>query len=128
VVSVIDGFPDVEIGKRDAENPAGNHLMLETASGARLLLCHLRRGSIAVHQGQNVEAGQVLAEVGNSGNTTEPHLHIQAMARADDGTWVGIPIEIRGDILHRGQLLRYPSPPDGAGERTRPRQPAHLSG
>ncbi|HHY35094.1 MAG TPA: M23 family metallopeptidase [Firmicutes bacterium] len=106
VISAVDGLPDMDIGKSDRDNPAGNHVILETVDGVRLLLAHLRQGSIVVHEGRRVDAGQVLAQVGNSGNSSEPHLHIQAMMRTENGTWIGIPLKIQGRILHRGQLLR----------------------
>ena len=106
IVNVVDGLPDMPIGQRDVENPAGNHIVLETDDGTRLLLAHLRRGSIAVRPGTRVEPGEALAEVGNSGNTSEPHLHIQAMKPAEGDVWAGVPIEIGGRIFHRGQLLR----------------------
>lgn len=106
VISAVDGLPDMDIGRSDRDNPAGNHVILETVDGIRLLLAHLRQGSIVVHEGQRVDAGQVLAQVGNSGNSSEPHLHIQAMMRTENGTWIGIPLKIQGRILHRGQLLR----------------------
>lgn len=106
VVAAVDGLPDVEIGQRDPQNPAGNHVVIETDAGARIVLAHLRRGSVAVREGSRVDAGQVVGEVGNSGNTAEPHLHIHAMKQSDAGAWVGIPLEVRRAILHKGQLLR----------------------
>lgn len=107
VVSVVDGLADQQPGVRDSANPAGNHIVLEMPGGLRLLLCHLRCGSITVEEGQRVEKGYVLGEVGNSGNTSEPHLHIQAVKRNSDGEWVSVPINIQGKITHRGQLLRH---------------------
>lgn len=41
---------------------------------------HLREGSVAVTTGDRVRAGQVIGQVGNSGNTAEPHVHIQAQS------------------------------------------------
>jgi len=106
VVTAVDGLPDMEIEKRDQENPAGNHVEIETGDGVRIFLCHLRYGSVAVREGSMVNAGEVVGEVGNSGNTTQPHLHIQAMRQFDKGAWEGIPLEVRGAALHRGQILR----------------------
>ena len=105
VVGVVDGLPDVGIGKVDAANPAGNNVTLGNADGVRLLLYHLRSGSIAVREGQRVEVGDVMAEVGNSGISSEPHLHLQAMKLGVDGVWRGIPLRIEGRILHRGQVI-----------------------
>lgn len=105
VIEAVDGLPDMEIGQRDKENPAGNHVIVETIGYVRLYLCHLKRGSIKVREGDWVNAGQVLAEVGNSGNTSEPHLHVQATAFNGD-VWVGIPLRIQGAVLHKGQMIR----------------------
>lgn len=44
----------------------------------KILLGHLRQGSVVVSVGQSVVSGTPLGEVGNSGNTTQPHLHIHA--------------------------------------------------
>ncbi len=55
----------------------GNHLVLRLADGSHVLYAHLKRGSQSVRVGDRVRAGQPLAECGNSGNSTEPHLHVQ---------------------------------------------------
>ncbi|MCP3939106.1 MAG: M23 family metallopeptidase [Actinomycetia bacterium] len=56
----------------------GNHLIINTED-RYLLLAHLQRGSCEVAAGDWVTEGQLVARCGNSGNSTEPHLHIQAM-------------------------------------------------
>ncbi len=48
------------------------------AAGFCVILAHLRRGSIAVAAGDSVEIGDPLARMGNSGNSSEPHLHVHA--------------------------------------------------
>lgn len=78
VTSIVDGLADQPIGSRDNEHQAGNHLVIEVSEGRYLLLAHLREGSIKVDVGDPVTAGQTIAQVGNSGNTIEPHVHIQA--------------------------------------------------
>lgn len=57
----------------------GNHLVIRAHDGTCVVLAHLRRRSLLVAPGDRVEAGQLVAECGNSGNSSEPHLHIQAM-------------------------------------------------
>jgi murein DD-endopeptidase MepM/ murein hydrolase activator NlpD len=59
------------------------------------LLAHLAQGSVRVGLGQTVIAGQRLARVGNTGNTTEPHLHIHA---------------VRGRVTSPGQLAATGDP------------------
>jgi hypothetical protein len=57
----------------------GNHVVLDLGDGVHAVLAHLRRGSLRVAKGQRVRAGEQVAERGNSGNSTEPHLHFQLM-------------------------------------------------
>jgi murein DD-endopeptidase MepM/ murein hydrolase activator NlpD len=70
----------VEGSLRELTGPGrvlGNHLVLDLGDGAYAVLAHLRRGSLRVTKGQRVAAGEQVAECGNSGNSTEPHLHFQ---------------------------------------------------
>lgn len=62
----------------DPDNLLGNHIILY-CQGHSILLAHLREGSLKVEAGDMVSRGQPLAEVGNTGNTSEPHLHIHAV-------------------------------------------------
>lgn len=54
----------------------GNAVRVDHAEGWQTLYCHMKRGSIAVRQGDRVEAGDRLGEVGLSGLTNAPHLHL----------------------------------------------------
>ncbi|MFI7274017.1 M23 family metallopeptidase [Streptomyces sp. NPDC049879] len=74
----------------------GNHVLLDLGDGTYALYAHLRRGSLAVRPGERVRAGQLLARCGNSGNSTEPHLHFQLMDSADLRLARGIPFRWRG--------------------------------
>lgn len=74
----------------------GNHVVVRHDDGTCGVYAHLRRGSVAVREGEQVRAGQVLAEVGNTGNTSEPHLHVQVMDRAWPTTAAGVPMRWRG--------------------------------
>jgi murein DD-endopeptidase MepM/ murein hydrolase activator NlpD len=57
------------------DNIAGNHVMLDLGHGRWALYAHLQRGSLRVKAGDKVRAGQVLALLGNTGNSDAPHLH-----------------------------------------------------
>ncbi|MTE20062.1 peptidoglycan DD-metalloendopeptidase family protein [Streptomyces sp. TRM43335] len=74
----------------------GNHLVLDLGNGTYALYAHLGRGSAEVREGERVRTGQVIARVGNSGNSTEPHLHFQLMDAADPYTARGVPFTWRG--------------------------------
>ena len=47
------------------------------------MFAHLRQGSAPVAEGDRVVAGEVIGRLGNSGNTTEPHLHLQVQDSPD---------------------------------------------
>ena len=82
--------------RRGAGALAGNHVVLELADrGGYVVLAHLRAGSIRVAAGEPVAAGRELAACGNSGNSTQPHLHVQVMDSADPLTARGVPMSFR---------------------------------
>ena len=82
VISAVDGLPDNMPPKVDREHTAGNHIVIE-CKNVQVLLAHLKKGSVKIETGESVKEGQRIGEVGNSGNSDEPHLHIQAN-RLDD--------------------------------------------
>ncbi|QJU53393.1 M23 family metallopeptidase [Herbiconiux sp. KACC 21604] len=85
----------------------GNHLVLRLADGTHVVLAHLRRHSIRVPVGAEVHAGDELAECGNSGNSTEPHLHVQRQDEADPQSAVGLPFTFEpGGIPANGDHLQ----------------------
>ncbi|MBI4779797.1 MAG: M23 family metallopeptidase [Oscillatoriophycideae cyanobacterium NC_groundwater_1537_Pr4_S-0.65um_50_18] len=102
-----NNLPDLIPPQSDPPNPAGNHILIQ-CQGADVLMAHLQRGSLVVQDGETVEAGQAIAKVGNSGNTTEPHLHIHAR-RANTGQspleGEGLPITFDGRFLVRNSLF-----------------------
>jgi murein DD-endopeptidase MepM/ murein hydrolase activator NlpD len=84
----------VEAGAREllgARRILGNHVVIEHDPATFSVYAHLRRGSALVRPGDRVVAGEPLAAVGNSGNTSEPHLHFQLMDRARPTAAAGIP-------------------------------------
>lgn len=84
-----DGMPDISI--RAANAPAldgrdcGNGIAITHEDGWETQYCHMKQGSIVVHEGQRVTAGAVLGQVGLSGNTEFPHLHLTVR---NNGDWV----------------------------------------
>jgi murein DD-endopeptidase MepM/ murein hydrolase activator NlpD len=75
---------------------AGNHVILELEGGGGfVVLAHFRAGSIEVREGESVVAGQQLASCGNSGNSTQPHVHVQVMDTADAFSARGLPMAFR---------------------------------
>jgi murein DD-endopeptidase MepM/ murein hydrolase activator NlpD len=114
VVTVHDGEPDHEArrsqltrvsyaltqaarARQGAGAIAGNHVILQLRDQrAYAVLAHLRAGSLRVAPGDEVDAGQQLGDCGNSGNSLQPHLHIQVMDSADPFTARGLPMAFAG--------------------------------
>lgn len=107
VITAVNGLPDLLVPQVDHVHLAGNHVILR-CQGADILLGHFRNGSLLVKAGQTLVVGQPIAQVGNSGNTSEPHLHISAMQPGTpDAPFSGapIPITVDGRYLVRNDRL-----------------------
>lgn len=78
VKAAVDGLPDLSPPAGDTANPAGNHVVL-TCGDLEIELAHLRMGSVVVEAGKQIRARDPIGQVGNSGNSTEPHLHVHAI-------------------------------------------------
>lgn len=81
VEAIRDGIPDnqplaASSVKVDLDTIGGNHVVLELPGGQHIFYGHLKPGSILVQRGQKVKRGEVLAAVGNSGQSDAPHLHL----------------------------------------------------
>ncbi|WP_130178956.1 M23 family metallopeptidase [Cryobacterium sp. SO1] len=75
---------------------AGNHVVIRLADGAGFVaLVHLRNGSMRVRVGEVVHTGDLLAQCGNSGNSTQPHVHLQVMDNLDLARAAGLPVRFR---------------------------------
>ena len=111
VVAMYDGWPDImelnsirdgynllfrqpKIRGRDFRPVAGNYVIIHSERFSALL-AHMRNDSVKVREGQHVKAGDPLGEIGNSGNTTGPHLHFQLMKGDDPFTATGVPCRFR---------------------------------
>lgn len=99
VLKVDKGYEDVEPPERGEGHPAGNHIVIECES-AEVTLAHMKKNSIVVDSLDAVKVGDLLGKVGNSGNTSEPHLHIHAEKNGK-----GIPIKFKGRFLVRNSLF-----------------------
>ncbi|WP_165985268.1 M23 family metallopeptidase [Streptomyces sp. YIM 98790] len=99
---------------RDTAGPGwliGNHLVLDLGGGVYALYAHLQRGSLAVRAGDRVSPGRLLARCGNSGNSSEPHVHFQLMDGPDPDTAHGIPFTWPGiGVPARNQHFTAPEP------------------
>jgi hypothetical protein len=97
VVTVVDGIPDQRPPVTDRAHMAGNHVIL-ACGGVWVLLGHLQQASVLVSSGNRIAAGEPLGQVGNTGNSDEPHLHIHAQTPGtSEAPFSGVPLTIRLD-------------------------------
>lgn len=90
----------------DLRSLSGNYIILESRDGYAVY-AHAQTGSIAVSPGEKVVAGQRLAKVGHSGNSSAPHLHFHLMDHADPWKAHGILCCFRDyEIFHQGAWQR----------------------
>jgi hypothetical protein len=106
----VNGFEDLPAGVSDPENPAGNYVAIGCDSGFTIVLAHLQR-AISPGLGDRVESGHYIGKVGNTGNTTEPHLHIHVVAglvkdeRQALFTGDGIPFTVDHRVLFKNMAM-----------------------
>jgi hypothetical protein len=115
VTTVIDSRPDAPVGDDDPEHPEGNIVVIDIGGGRYVLYAHLKRGSARVDVGDTVVPGQVIALVGDSGTTDEPHVHIQVQSspRFDiDEDIETFPILFRDTIVIRDGFAHAPTAAD----------------
>jgi hypothetical protein len=108
IVQIENELPDNIPPHRDNINLAGNNIAIKTDKYL-VVLANMRINSILVTQGQLVKKGQLIGKVGNSGNTTEPHLHIHAVQGEDLENLfqgIGVPIIFEQKFLVRNSLFK----------------------
>lgn len=111
---------------------AGNFLIIALRdSGTFVALVHLGAGSRRVAIGDEVRTGQPVADCGNSGNSTQPHLHMQVMDSPDLSIAQGVPITFRRfREWHRGvatsHIREFGLPGEGSVVEPSPRVAAHA--
>lgn len=110
VIAVESQLPDLPPPQTDANNVAGNHVAV-VCQDMTVVLGHLQSGSVAVSVGDRVTSGSLLGRVGNSGNTSEPHLHIHAVrGKVEDRDQLlfqgqGVPMTFEGHFLIRNDRM-----------------------
>jgi len=87
-----------------SENGLGNYVVID-CDGFVVSLVHLKFGSVRVLTGDDIKAGQQLGQVGNSGFSQEPHLHLQAAIYNSDENLVGVPMRFAGRTYSRNDVV-----------------------
>jgi hypothetical protein len=111
VIEAVDGRRDQTPGTSDRASPAGNYVIVDLGNDEYAVLAHLLRGSVAVSRGEYLEPGELVGRCGNSGNTTEPHLHFHLQNSPDLGEGHGLPAFFNdygadGRMVERGEPLQ----------------------
>lgn len=117
VVIARDGLADNTPGELDSSVPPGNHVVIDHGNGEFSFLAHFMQNSVQVSVGERVAAGAVLGQCGNSGRSSEPHLHYHLQTSPAFGRGDGLPAQflnyIADDLpVRRGEPVR--------GQRIRP--------
>ncbi|MBH0009525.1 M23 family metallopeptidase [Salinibacterium sp. SWN1162] len=90
----------------------GNHITIRSNDGIYALVAHVKQHSALVKVGDSVVAGQSIAACGNSGNSSEPHVHAQLMDRASAWTGHGMPLLFEGVTINDEPDERLAMPAD----------------
>jgi hypothetical protein len=117
VIIVHDGERD-HVPGRDSTgytHPGGNHLFIRLETGTFLTLAHLQQDSIMVQEGDWVAEGDTVGNCGNSGSTSEPHIHIHHQRQDPRTTAIGLaeglPLLFRDHngqpMPERGQIVQH---------------------
>lgn len=102
------GYLLVEGPLRELGGPGfilGNHVIIRTREGLYALVAHLQHDSVTVQPGEMVRAGQQLGRCGNSGNSSEPHVHAQLMDRRSSLRAIGVPMVFESVVLDGATTL-----------------------
>ena len=82
VVKVVNKIRDNTPGEMNEKRPSGNHVIIQHGPQEYSFIAHFKKESITVEEGDIVQQGDVIGRCGNSGNSSEPHIHFQVMDKA----------------------------------------------
>jgi murein DD-endopeptidase MepM/ murein hydrolase activator NlpD len=84
----------------------GNYVLIDHGQSEYSFYAHLQPGSVRVHIGDRVKAGDVIGKLGSSGNSTEPHLHFHVCDSADPLMSAGIPVNFNNITIQWADVPR----------------------
>jgi hypothetical protein len=107
VVKVENGIRDNQPYGGKYPYNTGNTVVIRRDS-SYLLIGHLQQGSVSVHVGEQVSAGQIVARAGNSGLSERPHIHMQLTRSTEENFWrgTGVCMVFKGMNLYKNRILR----------------------
>lgn len=106
ILKVINDIPDNQPFSGNYPYNTGNTVVIKNGNYF-FLLGHLKKGSIAVKEGDLVQKNDLIGNVGNSGFSERPHLHVQLMKNDTDEYWkgVGVCIRYKGENLYKNKVV-----------------------
>jgi len=113
VTEIVDGIQSDLIGNMDTENPGGNYIIIDIGNEKYVYFGHLKKGSITVEEGQFVKAGILVGHIGNSGNSTHPHLHMHIQNKPTSNSDGRITYPFRFLEMRRMRLMFWKEVSDG---------------
>lgn len=107
ILATHENAEEMPVGQLGGTPAGGNYVVIEVAPREFLFMGHLKPGSITVKPGDRVSQGQIIGQVGNSGNTSEPHLHLHLQDTPEAHFGEGIPLcfhnyRAGGKLVERG--------------------------
>lgn len=111
VIDIKNEYDDTKIIENrpvicDIDDPRGNFITIKHENGESSTICHIKKDSFKVSIGDIVKEGEVLARVGNSGNTQGPHIHFQVQEGNDFYNSKGIIITFK-DTFHNKRKIKH---------------------
>ncbi len=111
VIAALDGIDDNKPGIMNPQTPLGNHIIIDHQNGEFSFMGHFRKGTIGVKPGDYVKQGRQIGECGNSGNSSEAHLHYHLQDTAYYREGNGLPAEFRDytvekKLIEKGEPVR----------------------
>lgn len=108
VCKIKNDEPDIPAGANyTGDWPGGNRVIINHQNGEYSVYFHLKEGSVAVKEGQAVKQGQKLGQLGNSGNTSGPHLHFQIQSVCATDSVENLPVSFQ-NISVRSRIKNFP--------------------
>lgn len=111
VIEAIDNIPeniphtDQRAVSMNVDTIGGNHIVIDLKNGYYAFYAHLIPGSLTVKKGAEVHRGEVLGLVGNSGNSTEPHLHFHIVDKPSFIGANGIPYAFDHFAIQKSEII-----------------------
>lgn len=107
IVAIENDIADNDpVGEMNADQPLGNYVIIDHGNNEFSYLAHFQKGSIEVEEGDQVKQGDLLGLVGNSGNSSEPHIHFHVADSADPTTSKSIRIQFEADDAKQGDTIK----------------------